>query len=64
MAYRVSFEGSPDRQSFLFGNYDDAFNFASMAVDNGTYQDFHYIGEQKIEELPHPIRVSIQGVDD
>ena len=64
MAYRVWFEGSNERQLFLFRNYDDAFNFASLAVDNGTYQDYHYMDDQKIEELPHHINVSIMEVDD
>lgn len=64
MAYRVFFEGSNDRQLFLFRNYDDAFNFASMAVEAGTYQDFHYEGETRVDEEPRPIRVSVQGVEE
>ena len=32
--YRVRLEGSPEGQVFDFRNYDDAFNFASMAVEN------------------------------
>lgn len=64
MAYRVSFEGSNDRQQFLFHNYDDAFNFASMAVEAGTYQDYHFDGDTKVEEPAHPIKVSVQGVEE
>lgn len=64
MSYRVRFEGSNERQLFLFRNYDDAFNFASLAVENGTYQDYHYSDDQKIEEEPHHINVSIVEVDD
>ena len=70
MAYKVMFEGSNERQLFMFRNYDDAFNFASLAVENGTYQDFHYEATEedafgtKVEEEPRPIRVSVQGVED
>ena len=42
MSYRVILEGSNDRQILSFRNHDDALNFASMAVENGAYQDFHY----------------------
>ena len=67
--YKVMFEGSNERQLFLFHNYDDAFNFASLAVENGTYQDYHLITKEdgtfeRIEEEPHPLRVSVQGVDE
>ena len=66
--YRVTFEGSLEGQQFLFRNYDDAFNFASMAVDNGTYQDYHYEEKDgdpfgaKVEEEPHPLKVTVVGV--
>ena len=48
MAYKVRFEGSNERQLFLFRNYDDAFNFASLAVEHGTYQDFHRSEERRV----------------
>lgn len=70
MAYRVILEGSNDRQILSFKNRDDAINFASMAVENGMYQDYHYepvdgdaYGRQ-VEEEPRPLRVSIVGVDE
>lgn len=68
MAYRVILEGSNERQMLSFRNYDDAFNFASMAVDNGTYQDYHYEEKDgdpfgaKVEEEPHPLKVTVVGV--
>ena len=69
MAYRVRLEGSPDNQVFSFRNYDDAFNFASMAVENGTYQDYHFDKDEngetiKIWDNPMPLEVRIKGVDD
>lgn len=70
MSYRVILEGSNDGVRFCFRNYDDAFQFASMAVDNGTYTDWHYErnGDDafgvRVEDEPRPIIVSIQGVDD
>lgn len=70
MAYRVMLEGSNERQKFLFTNYDDAFQFASMAVESGTYQDYHFEPKdddplgKRVEEEPHPLRVSVQGVEE
>lgn len=68
MAYRVKFEGSTDEQRFLFRNYDDAFNFASLAVENGTFQEYELIKNGDSYERhyyePAPISVTIQGVDD
>lgn len=68
MAYRVSFEGSNDRQQFLFHNYDDAFNFASMAVEYGTFQEYELIKKGETYERsyfePEPIEVTVMGVDD
>ena len=69
MAYRVMFQGSKDEQKFLFSNYDDAFNFASMAVDNGTFQDYELIKKdddsyERHYFEPTPIEVTIMGVDD
>lgn len=70
MSYKVILEGSNDRQSLSFRNHDDAINFASMAVENGTYQDFHYEpvdGDaygRRVEDEPRPLVVSIVGVDD
>lgn len=55
MAYRVKLEGGYDEQQFVFRNYDDALNFASMAVDNGTFQGYR-------EEEPHPIRVTLYRI--
>ena len=67
--YRVKFEGSPDEQKFFFANYDDAFSFASMAVEAGTYQNYKLIpgkdGKFETEYFePHPIAVTIQGVEE
>lgn len=68
MAYRVRLEGSKDGQKFDFANYDDAFNFASMAVEHGTYQDYHFITEDgetvKVWDEPKPVEVRIVGVDE
>lgn len=67
--YRVMFEGSKDEQRFLFNNYDDAFNFASMAVDNGTFQDYELIKKEdgsyeRSYYEPAPIKVTVVGVDE
>lgn len=71
MAYRVRLKGSPDGQVFDFRDYDDAFNFASMAVESGTYQDYHYRTDAngasvKYWDDPEPIAVTIVkvGVDE
>ena len=69
MSYKVKLEGSPDNQVFKFRNYDDALNFASMAVDNGTYQDYDYVKNEdgetvKVWHDPMPLEVRIKGVDD
>lgn len=69
MSYKVRLEGSPEGQVFKFRNYDDAFNFASMAVENGTFQDYHFIkgddGETtKVWDDPMPLEVRVVGVDD
>ena len=67
--YRVKLEGSYDGQCFNFTNYDDAFQFASMAVEYGTYQESHYTtndeGETvKVWDDPKPIEVRIVGVEE
>ena len=67
--YRVRLEGSPEGQVFDFRNYDDAFNFASMAVESGTFQDYHFAKDEngdtiKVWEDPKPIEVSVRGVYD
>lgn len=69
MSYRVKLQGSPDEQRFEFHNYDDAFNFASMAVDNGTFQDYELIKKEdgtyeRSYFEPEPIEVTVMGVDD
>lgn len=70
MSYRVILEGSNDRQILSFRNHDDALNFASMAVENGMYQDYHFEESDgdafgtRVEDDPRPLRVSIMGVDD
>ena len=69
MSYKVRLEGSYDGQCFSFRNYDDAFLFASMAVDNGTYQDSHYTTNEngeaiKVWDDPKPIEVRIVGVEE
>lgn len=69
MAYRVRLEGSPEGQVFDFRNYDDAFNFASMAVENGTYRDWHYVEDENGKNIvvwddPKPIEVRVRGVDE
>ena len=67
--YRVRLEGSYEGQCFNFTNYDDAFQFASMAVEYGTYQDSHYITDEegqtiKVWDDPKPIEVRIVGVEE
>lgn len=69
MSYRVKLEGSPDTQVFKFRNYDDAFNFASMAIENGTFQDYDFVKDENGETVkvwhdPMPLEVRIKGVDD
>lgn len=70
MSYKVILEGSNDRQLLSFRNHDDALNFASMAIENGTYQDFHYEAVDgdpygnRVEDEPRPLSVTIMGVDD
>lgn len=63
MAYRVRLEGSPEEQVFRFKNYDDAFNFASMAVDAGTYQDCHFERDEKGESIKiwdDPVKIEVR----
>jgi hypothetical protein len=66
--YRVRLEGSPEGQRFDFVNYDDALNFASMAMAGGMYQDYHYIttdeGSAKVWDDPHHLEVRLVEVDD
>ena len=67
--YRVRLEGSYDGQCFNFANYDDALQFASMAVEYGTYQDSHYTTDEEGETIkvwddPKPIEVRIVGVEE
>ena len=69
MAYRVRLEGSPDGQSFDFPNYDDAMNFASMAVEYGTYQGYHWGKDEagnsmQLWDDPKPLEVRIVGVEE
>ena len=68
MSYRVKLQGSPDEQRFEFHNYDDAFNFALMAVDHGTFQEYELIKNGETYERsyfePEPIEVTVVGVDD
>ena len=69
MAYRVRLEGSYDGQKFDFTNYDDALQFASMAIDNGTFQDSHYVKDENGKSVlewdnPKPIEVRIVGVEE
>ena len=68
MSYRVKLQGSPDEQRFEFHNYDDAFNFASMAVEYGTFQEYELIKKGETYERsyfePEPIEVTVVGVDD
>lgn len=64
MVYRVRLEGSPEGQVFDFANYDDALNFASMAIEGGTYQDYHYEKDEKgnnvkVWDDPAPLRATI-----
>ena len=69
MPYRVRLEGSLDGQVFSFRNYDDAFQFASMAVEHGTYQDYHFIKDENGETIkewedPKPVEVRVVGVEE
>lgn len=71
MKYRVRLKGSPEGQVFDFANYDDAMNFASMAVEFGTYQDYHYKKDENDQSIkywddPEPVEASIVkvGVDE
>ena len=64
MVYRVRLEGSPEGQVFDFANYDDALNFASMAIEGGTYQDYHYEKDEegnnvKVWDDPAPLKATI-----
>ena len=49
MAYRVRLEGSEEGQKFDFRNYDDALNFASLAIEYGTYQGYRWTHDEKGE---------------
>jgi hypothetical protein len=62
--YKVTLSGSKDGQKFCFSNYDDAFQFASMAVESGTFQDYHYEGNVKTWDDPVPVAVTIVGVEE
>lgn len=69
MAYRVRLEGSPDSQVFSFRNYDDALSFASLAMENGTYQDYRFDKDENGETVriwddPMPLEVRLKEVDD
>lgn len=64
MVYRVRLEGSPEGQVFDFANYDDALNFASMAIEGGTYQNYRYEKDEegntiKVWDDPAPLRATI-----
>ena len=66
--YKVTLSGGKEGQVFKFTNYDDAFNFASMAVEHGTVQNDHWIdmdeGVSRLWDDPVPMAVTIVGVDD
>lgn len=67
MAYRVRLEGSEEGQKFDFPNYDDALNFVSMAVEYGTFQDYHWDKDEagnsiKLWDDPKPLEARIVGV--
>lgn len=70
MRYRVILQGSTDRQLFMFENYDDALEFASMAMDHGKFRDFHYEAEgddpfaRQVDDEPKPLLVSMMGVEE
>lgn len=69
MAYRIRLEGSPDGQVFDFPNYDDAMNFASMAVEYGTYQNYRWSTDEdgndiKLWDDPKPLEVRMVGVEE
>lgn len=68
MAYKVTLEGSNDSQMILFRNHDDALQFASMAVEYGTFQDYHYEkkdGEHvKVYDEQKPLEVRIARVEE
>jgi hypothetical protein len=69
MAYRVRLEGSYDGQKFDFRNYDDALQFVAMAVEHGTYQDYHYIEDEngktvKVWDDSKPLQVTMMGVEE
>lgn len=64
--YKVTFEGSFAGQKFLFRNYDDALQFASLAMESGEFADYEYdaVNKVKIWEEPHPIQITLQGVEE
>ena len=70
MRYRVILQGSTDRQLFMFENYDDALEFASMAMDHGKFRDLHYEAEgddpfaRQEDDEPKPLLVSMMGVEE
>ena len=70
--FRVMFEGSDERQKFIFENEDDAIQFLSMGVNYGRYHDYHFEGFDGCDALsavmvddaqPRPLRVSIMEVE-
>ena len=69
MAYRVRLEGSEEGQKFDFRNYDDALNFASLAIEYGTYQGYRWTKDEKGESIkewsdPKPLEVRMVGVEE
>lgn len=62
--YKVTLSGSKEGQQFCFHNYDDAFQFASMAIDNGLYQDYEWSDGTKMWLDPVPVAATIVGVDE
>lgn len=64
MAYKVEIEGGSN-QRFTFINYDDALNFASLVVDYGTTEEYHYEDHTRISDGWRPIKVTLtRGEDD
>lgn len=68
--YKVTLSGSSEGQEFRFHNYDDAFDFASMAVESGTFQDSHLKKDEEADNYitiwddPVPVAVTIVGVNE
>lgn len=63
--YKVELEGANDIR-FKFKNYDDAYNFMFMAVDNGIRTVSHYDTKEGafVIDGEAPVKASVVGVEE